>query len=74
MVVLGLISTKSPRLEYEGDLLARIAEAARFKPLAELSLSTQCGFASLPVANPITPAGQRAKLDLVVRLARRVWS
>jgi 5-methyltetrahydropteroyltriglutamate--homocysteine methyltransferase len=74
MVVLGLISTKSPRLEYEGDLLARIAEAARFKPLAELALSTQCGFASLPVANPITPAGQRAKLDLVVRLARRVWS
>ena len=74
MVVLGLISTKSPRLEYEGDLLARIAEAARFKPLAALALSTQCGFASLPVANPITPAGQRAKLDLVVRLARRVWS
>ena len=74
MVVLGLISTKSPRLEYEGDLLARIAEAARFKPLAELALSTQCGFASVPVANPITPAEQRAKLDLVVRLARRVWS
>ena len=74
VVVLGLISTKSPRLEYEGDLLARIAEAARFKPLAELALSTQCGFASLPVANPVTPAEQRAKLDSVVRLARRVWS
>jgi 5-methyltetrahydropteroyltriglutamate--homocysteine methyltransferase len=74
VVVLGLISTKSPRLEYDGDLLARIAEAARFKPLAELALSTQCGFASLPVANPVTPAEQRAKLDLVVRLARRVWS
>jgi 5-methyltetrahydropteroyltriglutamate--homocysteine methyltransferase len=73
VVVLGLISTKSPRLEYEGDVLARIAEAARFKPQAELALSTQCGFASVPVANPITPAGQRAKLDLVVRLARRVW-
>jgi 5-methyltetrahydropteroyltriglutamate--homocysteine methyltransferase len=74
VVVLGLISTKSPRLEYEGDVLARIAEAARFKPQADLALSTQCGFASVPVANPITPAGQRAKLDLVVRLARRVWS
>ena len=74
VVVLGLISTKLPRLEYEGDVLARIAEAARFKPLAELALSTQCGFASVPVANPITPAVQRAKLDLVVRLARRAWS
>jgi 5-methyltetrahydropteroyltriglutamate--homocysteine methyltransferase len=74
VVVLGLISTKSPRLEYERDVLARIDEAARFKPLAELALSTQCGFASVPVANPITPAVQRAKLDLVVRLARRAWS
>jgi hypothetical protein len=36
-------------------------------------LSTQCGFASIPVANPITPAVQRAKLDSVVRIARQVW-
>jgi 5-methyltetrahydropteroyltriglutamate--homocysteine methyltransferase len=74
VAVLGLISTKSPRLEYEDQVLARIDEAAKFKPRAELALSTQCGFASVPVANPITPAVQRAKLDLVVRLARRAWS
>ena len=72
-VVLGLLTTKSPRLEYDGDVLARIEEAARFMPLAELALSTQCGFASVPVANPVTPADQRAKLELVVRLAREVW-
>jgi 5-methyltetrahydropteroyltriglutamate--homocysteine methyltransferase len=72
-VVLGLLTTKSPRLEYEGDVLARIKEAAGFKPLAELALSTQCGFASVPVDNPVTPAEQRAKLELVVRLARQVW-
>jgi 5-methyltetrahydropteroyltriglutamate--homocysteine methyltransferase len=72
-VVLGLPTTKSPRLEYDDDVLARIAEAARYKPLDELALSTQCGFASVPVANPVTPAVQRSKLDLVVRLARRVW-
>ena len=72
-MVLGLLTTKSPRLEYEADVLARIKEAAGFKPLAELALSTQCGFASVPVANPVTPADQRAKLELVVRLARQVW-
>jgi methionine synthase II (cobalamin-independent) len=72
-VVLGLLTTKSPRLEYEDDVLARIAEAARYKPLDDLALSTQCGFASVPVANPVTPAVQRSKLELVVRLARRVW-
>jgi 5-methyltetrahydropteroyltriglutamate--homocysteine methyltransferase len=72
-VVLGLLSTKSPRLEYDADVRARIEEAARFKPLADLALSTQCGFASVPVANPVTPDIQRAKLELVVRVAREVW-
>jgi 5-methyltetrahydropteroyltriglutamate--homocysteine methyltransferase len=73
VVVLGLLSTKSPRLEHATDLLNRIREAARYKPLAELALSTQCGFASVPVANPLTPAAQRAKLQLVVEVARRAW-
>jgi 5-methyltetrahydropteroyltriglutamate--homocysteine methyltransferase len=72
-VVLGLLTTKSPRLEYDRDVLARIEEAARIKPVAELALSTQCGFASVPVANPVTPDAQRAKLELVVRVARQVW-
>jgi 5-methyltetrahydropteroyltriglutamate--homocysteine methyltransferase len=72
-VVLGLLTTKSPRLEYDADVLARIKEAAHVKPLEELALSTQCGFASVPIANPVTPEDQRAKLELVVRLARQVW-
>jgi 5-methyltetrahydropteroyltriglutamate--homocysteine methyltransferase len=72
-VVLGLLSTKSPRLEHDADVLGRIKEAARVKPLADLALSTQCGFASVPVANPVTPDVQRAKLELVVRVARQVW-
>jgi len=72
-VVLGLLTTKSPRVEYDADVLARIEEAARFKSLAQLALSTQCGFASVPIANPVTPDAQRAKLELVVRLARQVW-
>jgi 5-methyltetrahydropteroyltriglutamate--homocysteine methyltransferase len=72
-VVLGLLTTKAPQLEYDADVLARIDEAARFKPLAELALSTQCGFASVPIANPVTPEDQRAKLQLVARLARQAW-
>jgi len=73
LVVLGLLTTKSSKLEYDADVLARIEEAARYKPVEELALSTQCGFASVPVANPVTPEAQRAKLELVVRLARQVW-
>ena len=73
VVVLGLITTKSDTLDDEAAVAARIAEAAQYKPLAELALSTQRGFASAPGENPVTPAGQRAKLELVGRLARRTW-
>jgi 5-methyltetrahydropteroyltriglutamate--homocysteine methyltransferase len=74
VVVLGLLTTKSDRLEEAGDIEARIAEAARIKPLAELALSTQCGFASVPASNPVSAVGQRAKLELVGRVARWVWN
>jgi methionine synthase II (cobalamin-independent) len=74
VVVLGLLTTKSDHIEDEADVAARITEAASYKPLGELALSTQCGFASVPIANPVTPDAQRAKLEMVVRLARRTWS
>jgi 5-methyltetrahydropteroyltriglutamate--homocysteine methyltransferase len=73
-VVLGLLTTKSDRLEDAGDVEERIAEAAQVKPLAELALSTQCGFASVPAGNPVSAVGQRAKLELVGRVARWVWA
>jgi 5-methyltetrahydropteroyltriglutamate--homocysteine methyltransferase len=73
VVVLGLLTTEADDLDDEENVTDRIREATRFKPLAELALSTQCGFASVPSANPVTPDGQRAKLEMVVRLARRTW-
>jgi 5-methyltetrahydropteroyltriglutamate--homocysteine methyltransferase len=73
IVVLGLLTTKSDHLDDEATVAERIAEAAAYRPLEELALSTQCGFASAPGENPVTSEGQRAKLELVVRLARRIW-
>jgi 5-methyltetrahydropteroyltriglutamate--homocysteine methyltransferase len=73
VVVLGLLTTKSDQLEARADLEARIGEAAQLKPLSELAISTQCGFASVPADNPVSEAGQRAKLELVGRVARQVW-
>jgi 5-methyltetrahydropteroyltriglutamate--homocysteine methyltransferase len=73
VAVLGLLTTKSDQVEDEASVEARIAEAAQIKPLAELAVSTQCGFASVPAGNPVTPAGQRAKLEAVSRIARRTW-
>ena len=73
MVVLGLITTKSPQLEKQDELLRRIEEASRFVPLDRLALSPQCGFASTLVGNPLTWDDQRRKLELVVETARKVW-
>ncbi|MCL2585879.1 MAG: cobalamin-independent methionine synthase II family protein [Streptosporangiales bacterium] len=73
-VVLGLLTTKSDDPDDADAVRQRITEAARRKPLEELALSTQCGFASAPPANPVSPEGQRAKLEMVARIARRVWN
>ena len=72
-VVLGLVSTKTPVLETSDDLRRRIDAAARLVPLERLALSPQCGFASTAPGNPLSPAEQRRKLELVVDVARRVW-
>jgi 5-methyltetrahydropteroyltriglutamate--homocysteine methyltransferase len=71
--VLGLLTTKNAVVEDEAEITARIESAAALKPLDELALSTQCGFASVAGGNPATEQAQRAKLDTVVRIAGRVW-
>jgi 5-methyltetrahydropteroyltriglutamate--homocysteine methyltransferase len=73
MVVLGLVTTKRGALENPDDLKRRIDEAARYVPLDQLCLSPQCGFSSTVEGNVLTQDEQRAKLELVVQVARDVW-
>ena len=73
VVVLGLISSKTARMETADNLKARIAEAARIVPLDRLALSPQCGFASTHEGNALSEADQRQKLELVTAVAREVW-
>src|SRR5881275_2210419 len=72
-VVLGLVTTKKARLESADELRSRIDEASRIIPLERLALSPQCGFASTMEGNKLTPDEQRAKLELVARVARAVF-
>ncbi|HEV3042007.1 MAG TPA: methionine synthase [Candidatus Angelobacter sp.] len=74
IVVLGLISSKLPKLEDANQVIERINEAARHVPLENLALSPQCGFASTMEGNLLTEEDQWAKLQLVVNTARRVWN
>src|SRR5262249_11545679 len=73
VVVLGLITTKTGEMESRDQLLHRMDEASRILPLERLALSTQCGFASTQVGNPLTHEQQWRKLELVASLAREVW-
>ena len=73
-VVLGLVTTKTPRRETVDELAERVHEAARFVPLERLALSPQCGFATSVVGNAISPEDQRAKLETVARTAAAVWA
>ena len=72
-VVLGLITTKEPQLESEDELLRRIEQASKYVPTENLALSTQCGFASAASGNLLSWDDMRRKLELVTKVARRVW-
>lgn len=72
-VVLGLITTKSPKLEDKNEVIKRIHEAAKYIPLDRLCLSPQCGFASCEIGNKLTEEEQWAKLKLVKEIAEEVW-
>jgi 5-methyltetrahydropteroyltriglutamate--homocysteine methyltransferase len=73
VAVLGLVTTKHPALEDPDRLRARITEAARFHPLEQLAVSTQCGFESGTRA-PLDASQQEAKLGLVADVAHSVWA
>jgi methionine synthase II (cobalamin-independent) len=72
-VVLGLVTTKSGRLEAKDDIKRRIEEAAKYIPLEQLCLSPQCGFASTEEGNLLAEDEQWAKLKMIVELAEEVW-
>lgn len=70
-VVLGLVTTKTPKLEDKQSVIARIKEASKYVPLENLYLSPQCGFASCEIGNKLTEEEQWAKLKLVKESQKR---
>jgi len=72
-VVLGLVTSKSGRLESRDELKRRVDEAAKYVPLEQLCLSPQCGFASTEEGNILSEDEQWAKLAMIVELAEEIW-
>ena len=54
--------------------MRRIDQAAKYAPMENLAISTQCGFASVAAGNLLTMDEQWRKLELVVNTARRAWA
>jgi 5-methyltetrahydropteroyltriglutamate--homocysteine methyltransferase len=73
IVVLGLVTTKSGKLEKKDDIKRRIEEVTKYVALDQLCLSPQCGFASTEEGNVLAEEEQWAKLRMVVELADEIW-
>ena len=72
-MVMGLVSTKTPKLETEDDLIRSIETASAFLDVSQLGISPQCGFASAWRGHPYGEEVQWRKLELVGRVADRIW-
>jgi 5-methyltetrahydropteroyltriglutamate--homocysteine methyltransferase len=73
LVVLGLITSKTPQLEAKDAIKRRLDEAAKYVDLDRVCLSPQCGFASTEEGNEVTEEQQWAKLRHVREIADEVW-
>ena len=73
VVVLGLITTKSPQLESQEMLRQRVEAASAYVAMDRLRLSPQCGFSGNIGNTVMSIDEQTAKLRLVVDTARSLW-
>jgi 5-methyltetrahydropteroyltriglutamate--homocysteine methyltransferase len=73
VAVLGLITTKTGRVETVDELRRRIDAAVRYLPLEQLAISPQCGFASSILGNLLTEDEQFRKFDVMLETALKVW-
>ncbi|KAE8146362.1 UROD/MetE-like protein [Aspergillus avenaceus] len=82
-VILGVVTSKFPKLEDKEEMKKRVHEAAKFiaegnqisleEALNQVGVSPQCGFASHREGNAIDRDGMIAKLKLVREIANDIW-
>lgn len=75
VVVLGVMSSKTGKLDDRESIVKRIREAAEYVPngLDQLCVSHQCGFSSTMEGNELSEEEQFAKVRLEVEIAKEVW-
>ncbi|KAH1725631.1 hypothetical protein KXW61_006510 [Aspergillus fumigatus] len=82
-VILGVVTSKFPKLEDKEEMKKRVYDAAKFiaegnnisveEALKQVGVSPQCGFASHREGNAIDWDGMTNKLKLVREIANDIW-
>ena len=82
-VILGVITSKFPKMEDPDEMQSRILQAAdvlaegnnqtQEEALQRMGISPQCGFASHSGGNPLGIPDMIRKLELVKSLADKIW-
>jgi 5-methyltetrahydropteroyltriglutamate--homocysteine methyltransferase len=74
IVVMGIVSSKSPAIQTSDELVRQMEEAAGFLDVSQLAISPQCGFASVADGNDIDEETQWRKLEEMVAARHRIWT
>jgi len=74
MVILGLMSSKKPRVEGVDEIKSRLDEAFEHIDPNQVGLSHQCGFSSTSDGNELSEQEQWRKLSRTVEIASEVWA
>lgn len=82
-VILGVVTSKFPKMEDEAEMVARVKEAAKWmakgtgeseeEALKRCGVSPQCGFASHSSGNAVNHDDMINKLKLVRKIADSIW-
>jgi 5-methyltetrahydropteroyltriglutamate--homocysteine methyltransferase len=72
-VLLGIVSTKDPKLERRDELKRRIDEASSSIAMEQIGICPQCGFSTNVFGTEFTIDDEKRKIEMMVRVAREVW-
>jgi 5-methyltetrahydropteroyltriglutamate--homocysteine methyltransferase len=72
-ILLGIISTKDPRLESRDGIKRRIDDAAKHIDVKQLGICPQCGFSTNLFGTEFTVDDERRKIERMVEVSREVW-
>jgi 5-methyltetrahydropteroyltriglutamate--homocysteine methyltransferase len=72
-VLLGIVSTKDPKLESPDELKRRIDDPAKHIDIRQLGICPQCGFSTNVFGTEFTVDDERRKIERMVGVATDVW-